>query len=106
MDITNKDYWRALLMRAIHAVWETAVATLPATIVVTPVMIEQFNWETARGVFYAVLAWALSAIFAGCLSALKSAKAGMPEVQLAGTLKAFDANLEPGINHNVEEDDE
>ena len=106
MDITNKGFWKALLMRAIHAVWETAVATLPATIVVTPVMIEQFNWETARGVFYAVLAWALSAIFAGCLSALKSAKAGMPEVQLANTLYALDNKGEDNPKNFVEDGDE
>lgn len=26
----NKDFWKALFMRAIHAVWETAVSTMPA----------------------------------------------------------------------------
>lgn len=95
----SKEFWKALLMRSIHAVWETAVATLPAAIVVTPAMIAQFNWETAMGIFYAVAAWALSAIFAGVLSAAKSMKVGMPEVQLSETLYALD-------NEPDEEDEE
>lgn len=97
----NAEFWKALLMRSIHAVWETAVATLPAAIVVTPAMIAQFNWETAKGIFYAVVAWALSAILAGVLSAAKSMKVGMPEVQLTETLYALDNDPE-----EYEEEDE
>lgn len=102
----NKDFWKALLMRSVHAVWETAVATLPATIVVTPAMIAQFNWDTARGIIYAVLAWALSAIFAGFLSAAKSMKAGMPEIQLQQTLYALDNEGEIDPDYDIEDEEE
>lgn len=86
----NKDFWKALFMRAIHAVWETAVSTMPAAIIITPAMIEHFDWETAKGYFYIVTAWLLTAVFSGVLSAIKSAKAGMPEVSYAETLYALD----------------
>lgn len=79
----TKEFWKALLNRAIHAVWETAVSTLPATIVITPAMIEHFDWEQAKGIFYIFVAWALTSVFAGVLSAIKSAKVGMPEVGYA-----------------------
>ena len=78
----DKKFWKALLKRAEHAVWQAAVSTLPATIVITPAMIEHFNWETAKGVLCIVLAWAGTALFAGILSAAKSMKVGMPEVEL------------------------
>lgn len=95
----NKDYWKALFMRAIHAVWETAVSTMPAAIIITPAMIEHFDLDTAKGYFYIVTAWLLTAVFSGVLSAIKSAKAGMPEAQLAETLYALD-------NDPVEDEDE
>lgn len=106
-DIMTKEFWDALLIRAIHAVWETAVATLPAGIVITPAMIAQFNWSTAKGWFIAFLAWALSAIFAGVLSAIKSTKVGMPEVQLENTSNMSDDEcIEPDDNIMDEEGDE
>ena len=95
----NKDFWKALFMRAIHAVWETAVSTMPAAIIITPAMIEHFNLETAKGYFYIITAWLLTAVFSGVLSAIKSAKAGMPEVALTETLYAYD-------NDPVEDEDE
>lgn len=97
----NKDFLKALFMRAIHAVWETAVSTMPAAIIITPAMIEHFNWETAKGYFYIVTAWLLTAIFSGFLSAIKSAKAGMPEAQLAETLYALDND--PDEEDEIEE---
>ena len=90
-------------MRSIHAIWETAVSTLPATIVITPAMIEHFDLEKARGIFYVVLAWVLTSIFSGILSAIKSAKAGMPEVQLAETLYSLDNDGEIDPDYNIEE---
>ena len=78
----DKKFWKALLKRAEHAVWQAAVSTLPATIVITPAMIEHFNWETAKGILCIVLAWAGTALFAGVLSAVKSMKVGMPEAEL------------------------
>lgn len=100
----NKDFWKALLMRSVHAVWETAVSTLPATIVITPAMIEHFKLENALGIFYVVLAWALTSIFSGVLSAIKSMNAGMPEVQLAETLYALDNKGEEDPDYHVNEE--
>ena len=100
----NKDFWKALLMRSVHAIWETAVSTLPATIVITPAMIEHFDLETVLGIFYVVLAWALTSVFSGVLSAIKSAKAGMPEVQLAETLYSLDNKGEGDPDYNVKDE--
>lgn len=72
-----RDYWHAVLMRAWHAVWETAAATLPATFVITPAMVEHFDWR----VIYVVLAWALTALIAGIFSIIKSLAAGIPEAE-------------------------
>lgn len=88
----NKDFWKALFMRAIHAVWETAVSTMPAAIIITPAMIEHFDLDTAKGYFYIVTAWLLTAVLSGVLSAIKSAKAGMPEVSYAESLYALENN--------------
>lgn len=73
----NKEYWKAILMRAWHAVWETAGATLPASIIITPELIEHFNWK----VIYVVLAWAAQALLAGGFSIVKSLAAGVPEAE-------------------------
>lgn len=64
-------------MRAVHAIWETAGATLPASFVVTPAMIEQFNWK----VVYVVLGWVATVLLAGVLSLAKSIFNGVPEVK-------------------------
>lgn len=101
----DKEFWQALLMRSIHAIWETAVSTLPATIVITPAMIEHFNLEKALGIFYVVLAWALTSVFSGVLSAIKSAKAGMPEVDAIQGLKQLE-ELRPEPDAEEEDDDD
>lgn len=71
----NKEYWRPILIRAWHAVWETAAATLPATIVITPAMIEHFDIKW----LLAVAAWAATALVAGAFSIVKSLAVGVPE---------------------------
>lgn len=102
----DKDFWKALLIRAWHAAWETAAATLPAAIIVTPQMIEQLNWTTVKGYLFAFLAWLLTAVFAGILSAIKSAKVGMPETQLAETLYALDNDPELDDDEDEFEDED
>lgn len=86
----NKEYWKAILMRAWHAVWETAAATLPTTIVITPAMIKEFDAST----FIVVLAWLLTALAAGVFSIIKSLAAGIPEAQLTGPLNEDDEDDE------------
>ena len=98
----NKEFWKALFMRSVHAVWETAVAAAPAAIVITPAMIEHFDMTTAKGVFCTVVAWALTSLFSGVLSAAKSMKVGMPEVALTETLY----NLDNDPNEDDEDDDD
>ena len=71
----NKEYWRPILIRARHAVWETAAATLPATILITPAMIEHFDIKW----LLAVAAWAATALVAGAFSIVKSLAVGVPE---------------------------
>ena len=73
----TKDYWKKILIRAWHAVWETAAATLPATIVITPAMIEHFD----KSVLVAVAAWMATAIVAGAVSVVKSLAIGIPEAK-------------------------
>ena len=96
----NKEYWKAILMRAWHAVWETAAATLPATVVITPAMIEHFD----KSVFVAIAAWLATALVAGAISIVKSLAVGVPEAQLAQTLYDLDNDGEEP-NYNVEEED-
>lgn len=99
----NRDFWKALFMRSIHAVWETAVASAPGAIVITPAMIEHFDWTTAKGVFCIFVAWALTALFSGILSAAKSMKVGMPEVALTETLYALDNDPDEDDEDDIEE---
>ena len=73
----NKDYWKKILIRAWHAVWETASATLPATIVITPEMIKHFDIN----ILIAVAAWMGTALIAGAVSIVKSLAIGIPEAE-------------------------
>lgn len=73
----TKDYWKKILIRAWHAVWETAAATLPATIVITPAMIEHFD----KSLLVAVAAWLATALAAGVVSIIKSLAIGIPEAK-------------------------
>lgn len=73
----KRDYWIKILIRAWHAVWETAAATLPATIVITPAMIEHFEKNT----FLVIAAWAATALVAGGVSIIKSLAIGIPEAE-------------------------
>lgn len=77
----TKDYWKKILIRAWHAVWETAAATLPATIVITPKMIEHFD----KSVLLVIAAWAATAIVAGVVSIIKSLSIGIPEAEIEET---------------------
>lgn len=74
----TKDYWKKILIRAWHAVWETAAATLPATIVITPAMIKEFD----KSLLLCIAAWALTALVAGGVSIIKSLAIGIPEADM------------------------
>lgn len=76
----TKDYWKKILIRAWHAVWETAAATLPATIVITPAMIQEFD----KSLLLVIVAWAETALVAGGVSIIKSLAIGIPEADIPG----------------------
>lgn len=82
----TREYWYAVFMRAWHAVWETASATLPATFVITPAMIQHFDWH----IIYVVIAWVLTALFAGFISLVKSLAVGIPEAEYLDTIDYLD----------------
>lgn len=94
----NKQIFTAALKRAEHAVWQTAAATLPATAVITPQMIKNFDLS----IFVAVLAWVLTALLAGAFSFVKSVAAGMPEVTLEQNMSMNKS--EPSDSYVVEEE--
>lgn len=104
-EIMTKEYWKALLVRSIHAVWETAVATAPSAIIVTPAMIEHFDMTQAKAIFCVVLAWILTALVSGILSAIKSAKVGMPEIQVAESAAKTIKSFENEIDEEEDEED-
>lgn len=96
----DKQYWKDILMRAWHAVWETAAATLPATIVITPAMIEHFD----TSYLIIALAWVLTALFAGFASIVKSLAAGVPETNYRQALEQLE-ELRPFPEVDEEDED-
>lgn len=90
-DITNKDFWRATLIRAIKTICQTAVATIGTT-----ALIEDVNWA---------LVLSASAL-AGILSILTSISAGLPEVKYQQSLEQLaDLREEPIVDEEEDEDD-
>lgn len=90
-DITNKDFWRATLIRAIKTICQTAVATIGTTTVIGDV-----NWA---------LVLSASAL-AGILSILTSISAGLPEVKYQQSLEQLaDLREEPIVDEEEDEDD-
>ena len=79
----TKEFWKAAGIRALKTICQTAIATIGTAMVVTDV-----NWMQVLS----------ASALAGILSILTSIAAGLPEVQLANTLYAFD--------NVVDEDDE
>ena len=82
----DKKVWKAALIRAMHAFWQTLAAVVPVGVVVTPAMIKELDWN----ILYVVLAWLATALIASVFSFIKSMAAGMPEVQLEKTLYDLD----------------
>lgn len=67
--LTNKNWWKAALIRAVRTVAQAAAAMIPAAVTIT-----QVDWLTVLG----------TAALAGVLSLLTSI-AGLPEVEDADT---------------------
>ena len=62
----NKDFWKAVGIRAIRTVCQAAVAMIPAA-----VTISQVDWKTVIG----------TALLSGVVSVLTSVATGLPEVE-------------------------
>ena len=90
-DITNKDFWKATLIRAIKTICQTAVATIGTT-----ALIEDVNWA---------LVLSASAL-AGILSILTSISAGLPEVKFQQSLEQLAELREEPLTDEEDEDEE
>lgn len=64
MNLTNKELWKAAMIRAIRTVLQTALALLGTT-----ALIDQVNWTNVL----------TSSLLAGALSLLTSMTTGLPE---------------------------
>lgn len=73
----NKQFWRAALIRAARTTAQCLSSTIPAGMVVTPVMIETLDIS----MMYIVAAWILTGLLGGLISLLTSIATGLPEVE-------------------------
>lgn len=92
----DREFWKAAFARAWHAAWETAVATAPTSIIITPAMIQYFDISYV----YVALAWILTALAAAALSLFKSAAqqilgSGLPEIAAAKVVDTMHDTGEP-----------
>lgn len=75
-NLKNSNWWKAALVRAVKTVAQTLAGTLPVGFVITPVMIQNANWNY----LYIILAWLGTGLVSGIASLLTSL-AGLPEVE-------------------------
>ena len=68
---------KASLIRALYTAFESLISNLPVGFVITPVMIQSFDWSF----LYVVLAWIATALFAGFCAFIRAIVAGLPEVE-------------------------
>lgn len=73
----NKQFWRAALIRAVRSFTQSLRSTLPAGVVVTPVMVQSFDM---KGALYTVIAYILTALLNALMSILDAIITGLPEV--------------------------
>lgn len=73
-NVKCKQWWKAAGIRAFKTVCETLGSTLPVGFVITPVMIENANWNY----LYVVAAWLGTGLLAGVATLLAAIK-GLPE---------------------------
>lgn len=72
-----KPLIKASLIRALYTACESLISNLPVGFVVTPVMIQSFDWSF----LYVILAWIATALFAGFCAFVRAVVAGLPEVE-------------------------
>lgn len=72
----DRAWLKAAGIRALKTVAQTLASTVPAGLVITPVMIQNADWTT----MYVILAWFATGLLAGGVSLLTSL-AGLPELE-------------------------
>ena len=72
-----KTFWRAALIRAFRTVCQNLASSIPAGIIVTPVMVEALDIT----VFYVLAGWLITGLLGGVCSLLTSVATGLPEVE-------------------------
>lgn len=87
---------KAALIRALYTVCESLASTLPIGFVITPAMIQSFDWSF----LYVVAAWIGTALLAGFFAFLRALVSGLPEVE------DEELNNDDWIEDNGEDDDE
>ena len=75
-DITNTEFWKSALIRALRTICQSLASTLPVGFVITPMMVQEANWTMV----YVILAWLGTGLLAGLTSILMSIATGLPEV--------------------------
>lgn len=80
---------RAAMIRALRTAIDYIIGSIPAGVVVTPAMIENFEPEHARAV---VLAWLATGIVTVLVAFLWGVRTGLPEVDPA--IEATDEDME------------
>ena len=68
---------KAALIRALYTVCESLASTLPIGFVITPAMIQSFDWSF----LYVIAAWIGTALLAGFFAFLRAIVSGLPEVE-------------------------
>lgn len=68
---------KAALIRALYTVGEAMVSTLPVGFVITPAMIQSFDWSF----LFVILAWLFTALFTGFIAFVRAMISGLPEVE-------------------------
>ena len=75
--INTQGFWKAAMIRAIRSFTQSLRSTLPAGVVVTPIMVQSFD---AKGALYTVIAYLLTALLNALMSILDAVLTGLPEV--------------------------
>lgn len=93
------NFIKYALIRALKTTCQELATTIPAGIIVTPVMVQHFD----IAVVYVVIAWLCTGCFGGIASLLTSIATGLPEVEYENSLYQY--HDEP-IDSEVKDEDE
>ena len=87
------------LIRALKTTCQELATTIPAGIIVTPVMVQHFDIAVA----YVIIAWLCTGLLGGVASLLTSVATGLPEVEYKNSLYQY--HDEPIDSEVVDDED-